>query len=233
MKIILFFVLLIANQVGVCQITKGYYNLSGALRKGFVQHHFYFENQSFRLIYSSCTNTAYGLGDYQIKNDTLHLNFKNVGFTENYSTTVSKSNIADSCRLIVNVFDKNIDKHLPGATCLISKARKGNLADASGQMEMMIPKKICDSIIVEYIGFNQTKIPICNLQTDTLMIHVYMQAGYSFYKPSDSFLLKINVNRKGFVLWFFKNAVQFRRGSKKRFRTSLQYFNQLSGSKLI
>ncbi len=196
---------------------KGYYesNLKGYNAYG--RDYLFFQENKFELIRLTDVENGFGVGVYEIVNDSIVLTFQNRPDISNPEVQYERLEGDDSIRLEVKVRELNSGELFENANILLKKTRKGAFTDATGKAVLSLLKSELaanDTLSVFFVGYNTQLIPINPSLGDHQIINVSLASGFYYFQDGETLKYPIKRNGNDFSLGINGVEVPFREVKK-------------------
>lgn len=164
---------------------------------GFESEFFEFkENNKFNYTFFTCIRVGIGTGTYEIKRNSLYLNFMTHPKYEKMHRLQFQKGESDSLIIDLKIIDDESGDFLSEVICYFPEILKGTVSDTSGKAYMKF-KKISDekTLVVKSIGYFEQEILIT--PEITKVQGTIQLANFWFYDSKDNFKVKLFSNNEG------------------------------------
>lgn len=178
---------------------------------GYTQEYFHFSNGNFRYLLFGCTGSFFGMGKYEIKNDSLVLAFEDFDY-DSQKTKIDKiKSQSDFLKLDLKILDR--DGGMPYTNFEVDGKAIGR-SDLDGNFSKLIPKTAEPKILkISWYSYSPVEIKI-EPGISEINGSVHLSSNYKF-SQEDKRTFKIGRIGNSQIMFSKSRAVRYRKRSKQ------------------
>lgn len=152
------------------------------------------ENNKFNYVLITCTGTGIGIGTYELRNDSIHLQFADMPNKSEKQIEVNfKKSESDSLKIDLKVLAFEDDSKLPMANCYFKDEKTSWETNLNGNVKASVLKKDTSRLLViSFFGFEDVEIQIP--ENATSLFGIVRLGNFGFYNSTEKQSFKIISN---------------------------------------